>query len=67
MIKRDILLDFVSLFGPGATLIMLFISQSQKDITGKVWADNFLPGRTTFQSSPSCGWAVILTIVEHCL
>ncbi len=34
-------------------------------VTEKVRADNFLSGRTIFQSNPSCGQAVILTSVEH--
>ncbi len=32
----------------------------------KVWADNFLAGRTTFESRPSCWRAVFVTSVEHC-
>ena len=43
---------FFACFGPG-TLIILLISQRQIniDLTEKVWADNFLPGRTLFQST----------------
>ncbi len=68
MIKRGIFISFcVPFVWARATLIILFISQRQIDITEKVRADNFLPGRTTFQSNPSCGRAVILMSVEHCL
>ncbi len=67
--EGDILLDFVSLlFWAGGDLKTLHskIFDFVNFLQEKVRAVNFLAGRRTFESSPSCRRAVFLTSVEHC-
>ncbi len=67
--KRDILLDFESiLFWAGGDLkplhskIFDFVTFLQE----KIRAVNFLAGRTTFESGPSCGRAVFFFFLDEC-